>query len=265
MDQALLTFLTAFVSSVVVLIGVLVGNRHNSKENAKRLAFELDLKDRDRFHNLKKDILFNATDELIRINKALGSLVNPMQMTDEDKNSYNSFLMAMNRISIVGNAQTAELANQLIKFYTEVYLELKSISDKVLEVGNNIKIKQHFFDKYTVEIDRILNLMQLNFESDERCDVRNKKYQITLESQMNTRDEINKELKELYDLQDIKSKEVLLKLSVFFNQINQNSGSFILSVRKEMLGDKEGALDSEKSEDINEQFIKHYQDLIKNM
>lgn len=265
MDQALLTFLTAFVSSVVVLIGVILGNRHNSKENAKRLAFDLEIKEKDRFHNLKKDILFNATDELIRINKALGGLVNPKEMTVEDKNSYNTFLMAMNRISLVGNAETAKFANGLIKFYTDVYLELKLLSDKVTEVDNSIKINQHFFEKYTSEIDRIMNLMQLNFESDEGSDKRNEKYQITLENQIKHRDEINQELKELYELQDIRAKEVMLKLGDYLLQINQNSGNFILSARKEMLGPKEGFIDLENSEDVNEQFIKNYQDFLKNM
>lgn len=262
MDQALLTFLTAFVSSMFVLIGILLGNRHNSKENAKRLAFELELKEKERFHNLKKDILLNATDELIKISKALGSLVNPVKMTPEENNAFNTFLMAMNRIVMVGNSNTTKLANELIKFFTDAYLEIKKASDEVLDVDSSIEINQLFYDKYTSEIDRILNLISANYESDEISVIRNDKYQITLENQIQLRKESHLELRELYELKDKKAKEVLHKLGNFLPEIGRLSDVFSLSVRSEILGEEEGRLDLESSEDFKTQLIKRYQELI---
>ncbi|MCJ8161875.1 hypothetical protein [Acinetobacter zhairhuonensis] len=261
MDQSVSALLIAALTSLFTLLGVYVANRHNSKENTKRLEFDLDIKEKERLHTLKKDILFTANDEFIKINKAIGGLANPLTISIEDNDAYNTFLIAMNRVVLVGNKEITLLVSELIDFYTYLYLEIKEMSDEIVEIDNNIKIKQHFSDKHTAEIDRILSLMQLNYESDEVSVKRYEKHQITLKKQMERRAEIFSDINNLHASKVEKSKEILLKMGEYFPKISRLSKKFSVSARKEMIGG-EDYLDSELIDSATIKFVEYYKDLI---
>lgn len=264
-NEKFIPVLVGMIGAFSGLVGVWVTNYFNNKNHKNRLDFDSLQKERDRIYTLRKDIYLVANDEIIRMSNTIGGLTNPIGKLNKAEESFSNFLIAINRLQVISNIDTSIKAGLLIKFFTEFYLDVYLDATNIININNEIELNQSFIKKYTEDIDRVLDLMKVNYEADDINHLKQKKLEISFETLMENRNKYYTEIEGLREKSHSLAKELLNKIIEKMPEIQAENKEFMVLLRKDMLGDNDSEAFAQSLIDPNNSGQKLIKELAKRL
>lgn len=224
------------ITALSGLVGVWITSYFNSKNHCDKLNSDLKEKEKEKIYELRKDIYLVANDEVVNLCASIGNLVDPSYKLDQAQAIFNTFVLTMNRVQLISNVETALKAGELIKFFSEFYNEIQVDSFEMVEISNMISIKKNFQDKVMADIDRCLEMMRINIESNEIDHIKHKKLEVNFDTLSEHNSSYQETINELYMKQNILSKKLLIKILSQLPLAQKKATEFMVLLRKDIFG-----------------------------
>ncbi|QNW92991.1 hypothetical protein IC799_08620 [Acinetobacter seifertii] len=223
--------------STTSLISVWVTNFFNNKHNLNRQKFESDQKEQERIHSMRKEIYLNASDRIIELSSMIGNLVDPVGKVDQAQKTFTDFLITMNRLRLIADIDTSEKSSRVVRAFLNVYMDVYLDAHEIIDIDNDINLNQDFFNKFTKDIDRTLDLMRVNFESDEVNLEKYKKLEAFMEYFFKQRDQYHKSINDLLKKKVNLSENLALKIAHRMPSIQLEIVDLTVLLRKDIFGE----------------------------
>ncbi|HCA5042165.1 hypothetical protein [Acinetobacter baumannii] len=223
--------------STTSLISVWVTNFFNNKHNLNRQKFESDQKEQERIHSMRKEIYLNASDRIIELSSMIGNLVDPVGKVDQAQKTFTDFLITMNRLRLIADIDTSEKSSRVVRAFLNVYMDVYLDAHEIIDIDNDINLNQDFFNKFTKDIDRTLDLMRVNFESDEVNLEKYKKLEASMEYFFKQRDQYHKSINDLLKKKVNLSENLALKIAHRMPSIQLEIVDLTVLLRKDIFGE----------------------------
>lgn len=229
--------LVGILVSTTSLISVWVTNFFNNKHNLNRQKFESDQKEQERIHSMRKEIYLNASDRIIELSSMIGNLVDPVGKVDQAQKTFTDFLITMNRLRLIADIDTSEKSSRVVRAFLNVYMDVYLDAHEIIDIDNDINLNQDFFNKFTKDIDRTLDLMRVNFESDEVNLEKYKKLEASMEYFFKQRDQYHKSINDLLKKKVNLSENLALKIAHRMPSIQLEIVDLTVLLRKDIFGE----------------------------
>lgn len=230
-------FFVGILVSITSLISVWVTNFFNNKHNLNRQKFESDQKEQERIHSMRKEIYLNASDRIIELSSMIGNLVDPVGKVDQAQKTFTDFLITMNRLRLIADIDTSEKSSRVVRAFLNVYMDVYLDAHEIIDIDNDINLNQDFFNKFTKDIDRTLDLMRVNFESDEVNLEKYKKLEASMEYFFKQRDQYHKSINDLLKKKVNLSENLALKIAHRMPSIQLEIVDLTVLLRKDIFGE----------------------------
>lgn len=230
-------FFVGILVSITSLISVWVTNFFNNKHNLNRQKFESDQKEHERIHSMRKEIYLNASDRIIELSSIIGNLVDPIGKVDQAQKTFTDFLITMNRLRLIADIDTSEKSSRVVRAFLNFYMDVYLDAHEIIDINNNINLNQDFFNKFTKDIDRTLDLMRVNFESDEVNLEKYKKLEASMEYFFEQRDQYHKSIDDLLKKKINLSENLALKIAHRMPSIQLEIVDLTVLLRKDIFGE----------------------------
>jgi hypothetical protein len=230
-------FFVGILVSITSLISVWVTNFFNNKHNLNRQKFESDQKEQERIHSMRKEIYLNASDRIIELSSIIGNLVDPIGKVDQAQKTFTDFLITMNRLRLIADIDTSEKSSRVVRAFLNFYMDVYLDAHEIIDINNNINLNQDFFNKFTKDIDRTLDLMRVNFESDEVNLEKYKKLEASMEYFFEQRDQYHKSIDDLLKKKINLSENLALKIAHRMPSIQLEIVDLTVLLRKDIFGE----------------------------
>jgi len=230
-------FFVGILVSITSLISVWVTNFFNNKHNLNRQKFESDQKEHERIHSMRKEIYLNASDRIIELSSIIGNLVDPVGKVDQAQKTFTDFLITMNRLRLIADIDTSEKSSRVVRAFLNFYMDVYLDAHEIIDINNNINLNQDFFNKFTKDIDRTLDLMRVNFESDEVNLEKYKKLEASMEYFFEQRDQYHKSIDDLLKKKINLSENLALKIAHRMPSIQLEIVDLTVLLRKDIFGE----------------------------
>lgn len=230
-------FFVGILVSTTSLISVWITNFFNNKNNLNRQKFESDQKEQERIHSMRKEIYLNASDRIIELSSMIGNLVDPVEKVDQAQKTFTDFLITMNRLRLIADIDTSEKSSRVVRAFLNVYMEVYLDAHEIIDIDNDINLNQDFFNKFTKDIDRTLDLMIVNFESDEVNLEKYKKLEASMEYFFKQRDQYHKSIDDLLKKKVNLSENLALKIAHRMPSIQLEIVELTVLLRKDIFGE----------------------------
>ncbi|MFI8011598.1 hypothetical protein ACIF8R_15670 [Acinetobacter sp. ABJ_C4_1] len=223
--------------STTSLISVWITNFFNNKHNLNRQKFESDQKEQERIHSMRKEIYLNASDRIIELSSMIGNLVDPVGKVDQAQKTFTDFLITMNRLRLIADIDTSEKSSRVVRAFLNFYMDVYLDAHEIIDINNNINLNQDFFNKFTKDIDRTLDLMRVNFESDEVNLEKYKKLEASMEYFFEQRNQYHKSINDLLKKKNNLSENLALKVAHRMPSIQLELVELTVLLRKDIFGE----------------------------
>jgi len=156
---------SAFLASTVAVTGVLISDWKSTRRTRMQLEHDARERDRERKSALRKEVYLSAAEEQAKAVQYLSSLPQA-DLTDPVQSAgMSDFFASAAKVQLVCDPKTYSLVSELVSNYGSLLLRLLGKVSPIHSIQNDIKIRSHHIDRYTVEVDRILAMMSANNES----------------------------------------------------------------------------------------------------
>ncbi|MEI1703967.1 hypothetical protein V8P79_16290 [Acinetobacter baumannii] len=223
--------------STTSLISVWITNFFNNKHNLNRQKFESDQKEQERIHSMRKEIYLNASDRIIELSSMIGNLVDPVGKVDQAQKTFTDFLITMNRLRLIADIDTSEKSSRVVRAFLNFYMDVYLDAHEIIDINNDINLNQDFFNKFTKDIDRTLDLMRVNFESDEVNLEKYKKLEASMEYFFEQRNQYHKSINDLLKKKNNLSENLALKVAHRMPSIQLEIVELTVLLRKDIFGE----------------------------
>lgn len=239
---------SAILGSVFTLVGICITYYFNHKSLIKRMDFEAKEKEKERVHQVQKDIYLNTITELSNINISIGILISKKLDSNEIELNMRSFASTMESLQVISNLELSSLARQLSQAYALIFIDLMLELKNISGLDSDIEINQEFINEEQQESKLLLKVLQQNY-SDKIANM--------LEISINKQNELIAKNKEL-NVQVSNLREILAKkLMSIINDLQPKVNRLKVKLRQEIYGSKnidlyEKDLNSTSKMNINE-------------
>lgn len=228
----------AAIAIFFTFLGVLINNGFNLLMHNKRAKFESDQKEKERIHNLRKDIYLIAADKSVRIGGLICDQTNPNVDINQLKNDFNEFCSAMYKLQLVADNDLAEVIDHMILGYSSLYMDSLLRTQELIDFRLDVKVK---YDLREFNFKRIheINELSLNIVRATNPDIDLLK---KLDSQRDSYTENVRKLDNKIEVLDNKILTLAKKINFenldLLSEIKKKNMDFDLMLRKGVYGEE---------------------------
>jgi len=256
---------TAEVAALAIIftfIGVLLNNGFNLFMHDRRLRFEGEQKEKERIHNLRKEIYLNAAEQSIRIGGIIADQTNVNVDLNQSKNEFNNFCSAMYKLQLVADIKLSKIVNGMIRDYTNLYLTSMVKTQELLELRIEVEGKLKIVEFSYKRINDIDKLSLLNNRSPVPDNILFTKLSNEREIYFSTNKEAHSEIEKLQEKITSLMKLINIETLEQVAKIRKNAIDFDLLLRLGIYGDKDITEYKERLEQLNPNHVEILKDVI---
>ncbi len=234
-NDKLVPVLTTIFSGFIVILGVFITNYFNTKNQAERLKVENDNKEKERIHQLRKDIYLVASDHLITLVSRINAL-NEIENLAKAQGAYDAFILSMNKLQLVADIETSKSANILIALFANLYIDSYSEACELIMIQGDIDQCKIISDKWGIDIERNLQKMKHMNESNENDQLEFEILDANLQRYIQQRQEANDNFLKAIEKKMKFNKQLSLKIMDRTNSIKPEVIKFHVLIRRDIFG-----------------------------
>ena len=156
---------SGIIASVLTLSGVLISNRSNTTRLTLQLTHDREEKAKERTSGMRREVYLKATEELVKLNAFLGSLLQQDITKSNLGEGFVGFQSASARLQLVAEPKTTLLAMRLSSAYGELFIELMQHLMVLGKAKSDIQIADDLYIKANNEVQRVLSAMSQQNET----------------------------------------------------------------------------------------------------
>lgn len=150
----------AIMGSALTLIGVRMTNRHNLKYQREQFKFEKDERQHDRRVTMRREVYLPAADAIVYMNVAIGRLLAPGNIDDEQSHAAKIFGSAITRVQMVAAPDTFKLMSELQRAYFSTSLALRKTRFPMQLRQSEIESVDKRMKTYQSDRDQVIEAMK---------------------------------------------------------------------------------------------------------